>query len=177
MHNSYSSCAKAKANVFSSIFSMICLRLKGKWSIRQRQGFHSPLMISFILCRYSRKLSIGITLHSYFFYQRGRKYKGLSSSPFLAINAKGGESIKPKAKGPHHHHFLKFSKTKGINYFNRYLSSFQNFQLVSYLASKFQDSIKISIVIISFDINFKKGNHFKTLLKAKGRISSVGAFI
>jgi hypothetical protein len=41
----------------------------------------------------------------------GRKYlapkgekmqKGLSSSPFLVINAKGGESIKPKAKGPHH---------------------------------------------------------------------------
>jgi hypothetical protein len=29
--------------------------------------------------------------------------KGLSSSPFLALNAKGGESIKPKAKGPHHH--------------------------------------------------------------------------
>jgi hypothetical protein len=23
-------------------------------------------------------------------------------SPFLAINAKGGEDVKPKAKGPHH---------------------------------------------------------------------------
>jgi hypothetical protein len=29
--------------------------------------------------------------------------KGLSKSPFLAINAKWGKSIKPKAKGPHHH--------------------------------------------------------------------------
>jgi hypothetical protein len=52
-------------------------------------------------------LSIGMTPHSYFLYQWGesimRKYIGLSSSPFLAINAKGGESIKPKAKGPHHH--------------------------------------------------------------------------
>jgi hypothetical protein len=28
-------------------------------------------------------------------------------SPFLAINAKGGESIKPKAKGPHHHLIFK----------------------------------------------------------------------
>jgi hypothetical protein len=28
--------------------------------------------------------------------------QGLSSSPFLAIDAKGGENIKPKAKGPHH---------------------------------------------------------------------------
>jgi hypothetical protein len=33
--------------------------------------------------------------------------KGLSKSPFLAINAKGGENIKPKAKGLHHHHFKK----------------------------------------------------------------------
>jgi hypothetical protein len=39
----------------------------------------------------------------------GRKYEGLSKSPFLAINAKGGESIKPKAKGPTtpHHLILK----------------------------------------------------------------------
>jgi hypothetical protein len=35
--------------------------------------------------------------------------QGLSKSPFLAINAKGGENIKPKAKGLHqHHHFKKF---------------------------------------------------------------------
>jgi hypothetical protein len=27
--------------------------------------------------------------------------------PFLAIHAKGGESISPKAKGPHHHQFSK----------------------------------------------------------------------
>jgi hypothetical protein len=27
--------------------------------------------------------------------------KGLSRSPYLALNAKGGENIKPKAKGPH----------------------------------------------------------------------------
>jgi hypothetical protein len=38
----------------------------------------------------------------------GENIKGLSKSPFLAINAKGGESIKPKAKGLHHHNFKKF---------------------------------------------------------------------
>jgi hypothetical protein len=27
---------------------------------------------------------------------------------FLVINAKGGENIKPKAKGPHHHYFKIF---------------------------------------------------------------------
>jgi hypothetical protein len=37
-----------------------------------------------------------------------RVYEGLSKSPFLAINAKGGESIKPKAKGPHHHLILNY---------------------------------------------------------------------
>jgi hypothetical protein len=31
-------------------------------------------------------------------------------SPFLAINAKGGENIKPKAKGPHHQFKKKKSK-------------------------------------------------------------------
>jgi hypothetical protein len=35
--------------------------------------------------------------------------KGSQESPFLVINAKGGENIKPKAKGPHHQ-FPKFSK-------------------------------------------------------------------
>ena len=55
-----------------------------------------------------------MTLHSYLFTiwekilgrKGGENAKGLSSSPFLAINAKGGESIKPKAKGPHHHLIL-----------------------------------------------------------------------
>jgi hypothetical protein len=86
---------------------MISLRLKGKWSIPQRQGFHSnsdSITYPLLLLMY---ISIGMTLHSYFLYQWGestrRKYEGLSSSPFLVINAKGGESIKPKAKGPHHH--------------------------------------------------------------------------
>jgi hypothetical protein len=37
----------------------------------------------------------------------------------LAINAKGEESIKPKAKGPHHHFKNKnVQKTEGRNYFN-----------------------------------------------------------
>jgi hypothetical protein len=38
-------------------------------------------------------LQIGIIFHSYLFVPLGRKSKGLSKSPFLAINAKGGESI------------------------------------------------------------------------------------
>jgi hypothetical protein len=75
-----------------------------------------------------------MNLYSYLFYhlgesirpQKGEKNaKGLSSSPFLAINAKGGENIKPKAKGPHHHHFKNFTN----KYSNWYLIK-TNFQLI-----------------------------------------------
>jgi hypothetical protein len=41
-------------------------------------------------------------------FTKGGEKKGLSKSPFLAINAKGGEDIKPKAKGPHHRTTTKF---------------------------------------------------------------------
>jgi hypothetical protein len=50
----------------------------------------------------------------------------LQRSPFLAINAKGGENIKPKSKGPHHHNFKSFAIIdlvgihKGL-FFNWYL--------------------------------------------------------
>jgi hypothetical protein len=66
-----------------------------------------------------RILQIGIILHSYLLVPMGRKYKGLSKSPFLAINAKGGESIKLKAKGPHHHLILIVFR----NFLNWYISS------------------------------------------------------
>jgi hypothetical protein len=64
------------------------------------------LTVSFNLCRYSTN-SQWYDLHSYLFHHlgegRGEKVpKGLQSYPFLAINAKGGENIKPKAKGQHH---------------------------------------------------------------------------
>jgi hypothetical protein len=57
------------------------------------------------------QLSIGITFHSYLFHhlgesikpQRERKCKRALKFSVFVINAKGGESIKPKEKGPHHH--------------------------------------------------------------------------
>jgi hypothetical protein len=50
----------------------------------------------------------------------GRKLQGLSKSPFLAINAKGGENIKPKAKGPHHQ-FQNFQNEALIDIFHWYI--------------------------------------------------------
>ena len=48
--------------------------------------------------------------------------EGSQSSSFLAINAKGGENIKPKAKGPHHHPFQNFR--------NKFFQLVSNFQLI-----------------------------------------------
>jgi hypothetical protein len=50
--------------------------------------------------------------------------KGLQRSLFLAIHAKGGENIKPKAKGPHHHHFKIFEMYLqiGINVYEKKIS-------------------------------------------------------
>jgi hypothetical protein len=122
MHISYSSCAKAKTNVLSSIFSMISLRLKGKWSIWQRQGFHSnsdgiiyplPLLM---------KLSIGIHLHSYFFYQMGEYSKGSQVLRFWRLKPKGEKVLSPKQKDRTTIVNFNFQKTKGRNYFNWYFS-------------------------------------------------------
>jgi hypothetical protein len=70
-----------------------------------------------------------MTLHSYLLYHLGesirRKCKWLSSSPFLAINAKGGERIKPKAKGPHHHHFKISQMNISIGIWNSLKMDFQ----------------------------------------------------
>jgi hypothetical protein len=59
-------------------------------------------------------------------YHKGEKIgpkeenlKGSQDSSFLAISTKGGEINKPKAKGPHHHHFQK------VNYFTKGKKSFQ----------------------------------------------------
>jgi hypothetical protein len=106
MHISYYSCTKATTNIFSSVFPYEVVDWKGNGVFGKEQGFHSTtLTVSFTLCRCSSTLSIGIILHSYLLIPMGRKYGRLSKSPLLAINAKGGENIKPKAKGPHHHNF------------------------------------------------------------------------
>jgi hypothetical protein len=54
-------------------------------------------------------LKIGIIFHSYLLVPMGEKVKKGSKDSVLTINAKGGESISPKQKGPHHHaNFKKF---------------------------------------------------------------------
>jgi hypothetical protein len=83
---------------------MLSLKLKGKWSIRQRQGFHSNYDTIIYHLSLLRKTSIGMTFHSYPLITK-REFKDPQDSSFLAINVKGRESIRPKAKGSHHHIF------------------------------------------------------------------------
>jgi hypothetical protein len=77
MHIYYSSCAKAKINVggLSSVFLYLVLDFKGngvfgkdKASTPNSNGIIYPLSLL-------RKISIGMTLHSYLLYQFGRKCK------------------------------------------------------------------------------------------------------
>jgi hypothetical protein len=81
---------------------MLSHRLKGKWSPRRRQGFHSTPSNYSSFTVTPHRSPIWYNLHSYIIYQRGRKfvraYISLISICFLAIHAKGGESISPKQK-------------------------------------------------------------------------------
>jgi hypothetical protein len=86
MHISYSSCSKAKTNVFPRGIFMLSLRLKGKWCNRQRQGFHYDSVGIIYPLPYSC-----IYIHIFL-------TKDLSISLFLALNAKGGEINRLKQK-------------------------------------------------------------------------------
>jgi hypothetical protein len=83
----------------SEYISILSHRLKGKWSLRRRQGFHSTLTVSFILRRHSASLSNWYNLSLIFTCTNGGENKwGSQKSLFLAINAKGGEILSPKQK-------------------------------------------------------------------------------
>jgi hypothetical protein len=102
--------------------------------------------------------------------------KGSQVLCFWQLMTKGEKVLSPKQKD--RTTILKFSKTKGRNYFNRYLSLSQKFSISISFGFKISLSIRISISLISFGIYSKKGKTFrKPLLKAKRRISSGRAFI
>jgi hypothetical protein len=132
---------------------MLSRRLKGKWSTRRRPGFHSTLPVSFILRRLSTSLFDWYNLHSYYIYQWGRKFKGLTKSPFLAINAKGGESISPK------------QKDRTTTFRKILIDTFQIGMIFNWYIFKISISIYFQLISI------------KTLLKTKRRISFRESFV
>jgi hypothetical protein len=56
-------------------------------------------------------LHVGIIFTHIHLYHWGESKEGSQKTPFLVINAKGGENISPKEKGPHHHQFQSFKKS------------------------------------------------------------------
>ena len=133
---------------------MLSRRLKGKWSLRQRQGFHSTLTVSFLLRRHSTSLSNWYNLSLIFTCTNGgESLKGLTKSPFLAINAEGGESISPK------------QKDRTTTFRKILIDTFQIGMLIfNWYIFK---SISIYFQLVSN----------KTLLKTKRRISFRGSFV
>jgi hypothetical protein len=102
MHISYSSCAKAKTNMLPSVLLCLVFNWKGNGVFGKDKASTPTLSLSFILCL-THKLPIGMKFHSYHYFPKGKKigpkgenFKGSQDSPFLAINAKGGEFIGPK---------------------------------------------------------------------------------
>jgi hypothetical protein len=68
----------------------------------------------------------------------------------FAINAKGAKRLKPKAKGPHHHHFkILFPK--------------QVFQLI---LDQNEFSMGMNFQFVSLKVNFQIGIYFKNPLKS-----------
>jgi hypothetical protein len=101
---------------------MLSHRLKGKWSLRRRQGFHSTLSVLFTLHRHSKPLStIGIIfthIHLYHWGASKRAHISLTKYPFLAIHAKGGESISQKQKDRTTTNFKVFKEAfQSVSYF------------------------------------------------------------
>jgi hypothetical protein len=133
----------------------------------KEQGFHSTtLTVSSTLCRCSTTLN-WYNPSLIFILPFGRKTQGLSKSPFLAINAKGVEDIKPKAKGPHHH-FKKFRNKVLIDVFHIGIHSMAIFSngIFKDKFSKLVSNSQSILQLVSLKVNFPIDIHFKNPLES-----------
>jgi hypothetical protein len=83
------------------VYSMLSHRLKGNWSLRRRKRLPLHSIKLLILRRRSVPLSNFGIIFTHMLFTIGRESKKTYISlkyPFLAIHAKGGESISPKQK-------------------------------------------------------------------------------
>jgi hypothetical protein len=127
------------------VISILSRRLKGKWSLRRRQGFHFTLSVLFILRHHSTSLSLWYNLHSYLLVPMGEK-KGSQSLRFWRLMPKGERVLaqsKRTAPPPNSKNFeIKFSISIPLEiifqlvsiskggFFNWYLKYLIFFQLV-----------------------------------------------
>jgi hypothetical protein len=107
-----------------------------EYSAKTRLPLHS-IGIIYLSPSLRIALHFGIIFTHIYLYHWGESKRALKT-PFLAINAKGGESISPKQKDRTTTNFKKF-RDKGLNVFNWYLSnlySSKKFYLIWYLYFK-----------------------------------------
>jgi hypothetical protein len=140
---------------------MLSHRLKGKWSPRRRQGFHSTSSHYSSIAVTPQCSPIWYNLHSYIMYQRGRKLeKGLiyhsQVSVFGDSCQRGGESISPKQK-------------------DRTTTNFKNVFFQIWVKKRFFNWYLTFDIISNWYTLFKI--NIKTLLNTKRRISLSGSFV
>jgi hypothetical protein len=113
-------------------------------------------------------LHFGIIFTHILFAKGGEKVKGLSKTPFLVINAKGGESISPKQKD---------RTTTPIS------KNFETKFLLYSIGIPLRNSISFDIYILRRSFSKMVSKIFdllsicKTLLNTKRRISLRGSFV
>jgi hypothetical protein len=142
-------------------------RLKGNWSLRRRQRLPLHSIKLLILRRRSTQLSNFGIIFTLILFTIGRESKRAYISlkyTFLAIHAKGGESISPKQKD------RTTPKQK-----DRTATNFQNFELRKDFSI---DDFSIDILLIEFQIDTTLSKLLsKTLLNTKRRILLRGSFV
>jgi hypothetical protein len=152
MHISYSSCAKAKTNVLSSVFLSLVLDWKGNGVYGKDKASTPTLTVSSALCRYS------CNSHWYdpsfiFILPFGRKcQKGSQVLRFWRLMPKGEKVLSPKQKD-RTTNFKNFTNV----YFNWYLKLIFNWYLISNNKLEWRTSIGIKL----FGIHFAKGKLFQ----------------
>jgi hypothetical protein len=90
-----------------------------------------------------------MTFHSYTLITKGEEFKGLSKFFVFGDSCQRGESIRPKAKGPHHHIF----KIQNFNWYFIWFKIFNWYNFIWYLLQNLLDNLKEGI--ISIGIYFK----------------------
>ena len=151
------------------MYFMSSHRLKGKWSLRRRQGFHSTpsYYLSFAVTPHRSPLWYNPSL--IYYLPKGEKvWLRALMTLFLAIHAKGGESISPKQKDRTTTPILK--SFKYCFQLVLYLWYFKNWYLLKFF---FLQEILSQLVSKIFDLL----SIWKTLLNTKRRISLWGSFV
>jgi hypothetical protein len=95
----------------------------------------------------------------------------------LALNAKGGEDIKPKAKGPHHQHFKKFWNKVLIDVFHIgiHKMAISSIGIFKVRFSKLVSNSQSILQVVSLKVNFQIDIHFKKpFWKLRGEFHSGG---